>query len=232
VGLSNVRRQRALPARSNDSRTHRRLERRGAFRPDRLLVLVGQVTPTRQRDATTTSRTQLLGRSPSQRDPDHAAHSSDMLRSLRSRTRIQRVHIQVICSRRAAIPAHSSPRCSMSFEGPVGTYVNPGGHVHQLLTLKRAHGVRLRGHASSVATWFPGYEWRIAFCEGCGHHLGWRFAALSKEARPQHFWALRRCCVSQDLEAEAKRTRREQARRDVASLYPDVVQAHGGYQSG
>ena len=38
-----------------------------------------------------------------------------------------------------------------------------------------APGCRPAGPASSDFTWFPGFRWRIACCEGCRIHLGWSF---------------------------------------------------------
>ena len=38
---------------------------------------------------------------------------------------------------------------SMSREGPQGAFVNPGGHVHETLTLYRAKNLRLVGRPST-----------------------------------------------------------------------------------
>ena len=38
---------------------------------------------------------------------------------------------------------------SMSKEGPQGAFVNPGGHVHETLTLYRAKNLRLVGRPST-----------------------------------------------------------------------------------
>ena len=45
---------------------------------------------------------------------------------------------------------------SMATEGPLGAYVNPGGHVHETLTLYKANNLRLVGYASTEHSWFPG----------------------------------------------------------------------------
>lgn len=48
---------------------------------------------------------------------------------------------------------------SMSVEGPQGTYVNPGGFVHETLTLHKAEGLRcLNEDPSTEYSWFPGWE--------------------------------------------------------------------------
>lgn len=45
----------------------------------------------------------------------------------------------------------------MSVEGPQGTYCNPGGHVHEIVTLYKAHGMTLApDDPSTQYSWFPG----------------------------------------------------------------------------
>ena len=45
---------------------------------------------------------------------------------------------------------------SMSVEGPMSAYVNPGGYVHETLTVVHARGLRLIGNPSEEHSWFPG----------------------------------------------------------------------------
>lgn len=45
----------------------------------------------------------------------------------------------------------------MSSEGPVGTYVNSTGYVHEITTLFKAKGLALKGPAFTKYCWFPGY---------------------------------------------------------------------------
>lgn len=45
---------------------------------------------------------------------------------------------------------------SMATEGPLGAYVNPGGHVHETVTLYKANNLRLIGYPSTEHSWFPG----------------------------------------------------------------------------
>ena len=45
--------------------------------------------------------------------------------------------------------------------------MNPGGHVHDTLTLSRASNLRLVGRSSTEYSWFPGYAWTIIECLGC-----------------------------------------------------------------
>ena len=46
---------------------------------------------------------------------------------------------------------------SLSYEGPMGTYVNPHGAVHETLTVYKAKHLSLIGTASTQYSWFPGY---------------------------------------------------------------------------
>ena len=39
----------------------------------------------------------------------------------------------------------------------MGAYVNPGGHVHETLTVYNAEGLVLLGRPSTENSWFPGY---------------------------------------------------------------------------
>lgn len=47
----------------------------------------------------------------------------------------------------------------MSKEGPLGAYVNPGGYVHEIMTLLRTNGLALTGPAVKEYSWFPGYAY-------------------------------------------------------------------------
>ena len=45
---------------------------------------------------------------------------------------------------------------SMSREGPMGAFVNPGGYVHEMMTVMKAKGIREIGRSSAENSWFPG----------------------------------------------------------------------------
>ncbi|XP_021928619.1 protein cereblon isoform X2 [Zootermopsis nevadensis] len=93
---------------------------------------------------------------------------------------------------------------SMSVEGPQGTYVNPGGFVHETLTLHKAQGLQcLNEEPSTEYSWFPGYAWTIAECRYCQKHMGWKFTATQKLMKPQKFWGIcRRSIVTKLLTEE------------------------------
>jgi len=45
---------------------------------------------------------------------------------------------------------------SMSMSGPLSAYVNPGGHVHETVTVYQAKNLSLFGRPSTEHSWFPG----------------------------------------------------------------------------
>ncbi|XP_060079019.1 protein cereblon-like [Ylistrum balloti] len=84
---------------------------------------------------------------------------------------------------------------SLSIEGPLGAYVNPGGYVHETMTVHKAQNLNLIGRPSTEHSWFPGYAWTIAQCRRCNSHMGWKFTSTMKELKPQKFWGLTRSSV-------------------------------------
>ncbi len=48
---------------------------------------------------------------------------------------------------------------SMALEGPMGAYVNPGGHVHETFTVCKAQNLSLLGRPTTENSWFPGLVW-------------------------------------------------------------------------
>jgi len=47
---------------------------------------------------------------------------------------------------------------SMAKDGPLGMYVNPGGYIHEMITVYRAEGLKNVGGPSMENTWFEGSE--------------------------------------------------------------------------
>ena len=68
-------------------------------------------------------------------------------------------------------------------EGTTGAYVNPQGYVHQTVTLRSASNIMLMGSPEARDSWFPGFAWTIAYCSGCGNHMGWRFTPVPPRRR-------------------------------------------------
>ncbi|CAB3410079.1 unnamed protein product [Caenorhabditis bovis] len=70
-----------------------------------------------------------------------------------------------------------------------GQFVNPGGVVHDLITVREIRNYQFYGSAVQDFSWFPGYSWTIIQC-ACGTHIGWMFE--SRYLRPTTFYALSR----------------------------------------
>ena len=83
---------------------------------------------------------------------------------------------------------------SMSLKGPSASYVNPGGVVHEMLTVRTMEeGSWAEGsEPSEENSWFPGYAWTILLCGDCHGHLGWRFQSVRPSLRPALFFGLSR----------------------------------------
>ena len=47
----------------------------------------------------------------------------------------------------------------------------PGRSVHDMVTIKRALGLRPLGHPETAYSWFPGYAWTIVNCTICREHM-------------------------------------------------------------
>ena len=86
----------------------------------------------------------------------------------------------------------------MSVDGPVASYVNPGGHVHDTLTAKMAENVRAHGGPQTEHSWFPGYSWTMLSCKGCSRHKGWLFTATHRDLDPPKFYGLCRKGLQHD----------------------------------
>lgn len=80
----------------------------------------------------------------------------------------------------------------MSKQGVAGSYCNPSGFVHETLTVYRtiAKTTRTTTKGSKDFSWFPGYAWQIAVCNGCNSHVGWKFVATKRGYKPRKFYGL------------------------------------------
>jgi hypothetical protein len=52
---------------------------------------------------------------------------------------------------------------------------NPYGLEFQVGCFTEALGCSISGERVAADTWFPGFQWRLASCAECRHHLGWYF---------------------------------------------------------
>ena len=53
--------------------------------------------------------------------------------------------------------------------------INPQGHRFHIGCFRDASGCATLGEPTTRFTWFPGFAWSHALCNGCAQHLGWRF---------------------------------------------------------
>ncbi|KAE9587063.1 hypothetical protein Lal_00004469 [Lupinus albus] len=103
------------------------------------------------------------------------------------------------CKSCQTIIAERSDMLVMSSEGPLGAYVNPGGYVHEIMTLYKADGITPVGPSATEYSWFPGYAWTIAKCSTCKTQLGWLFTATKIKLKPSSFWGIRSCQVAEEI---------------------------------
>jgi hypothetical protein len=54
-------------------------------------------------------------------------------------------------------------------------FTNPDGLRFRILCFAVAPGTLGAGPSSEVWTWFVGFAWRAALCEGCLVHVGWSY---------------------------------------------------------
>lgn len=113
---------------------------------------------------------------------------------------------------------------SLSSEGPQGAFVNPGGHVHETLTLYRAKNLRLTGTPSTEYSWFPGYAWTIAECGRCFSHIGWKFTATSRQLVPDKFYGFSRRSIEARVQVpqqEEEHEGQDEEEEEVAEANPE-----------
>lgn len=55
------------------------------------------------------------------------------------------------------------------------TVFNPMGQVFVIRCFAEAWGIISPRDGHTEFSWFPGFQWRVALCGGCGVQLGWRY---------------------------------------------------------
>ena len=78
-------------------------------------------------------------------------------------------------------------------------FFNPEGVMMKVITLRATTNVRAMGVPTEEFSWFPGYAWTYAYCDGCRRQLGWRFTAVGA-AVPALFWGLLETAVQEQEE--------------------------------
>lgn len=69
-------------------------------------------------------------------------------------------------------------------------FVNPAGVECDFYTFFSCPGAISPGQATDAHTWFPGYQWSLAFCAHCFNHLGWHYERLSALQHSVEFWGI------------------------------------------
>lgn len=82
----------------------------------------------------------------------------------------------------------------------VQVYLNPGGYLHEVVTVTRTWNVVSDGEYTEEFTWFPGYAWCYLHCAACGAHVGWRYLG---NGPPSTFDGLRRVAILFDQPGES-----------------------------
>lgn len=84
---------------------------------------------------------------------------------------------------RACGHAVTRPEWQVTLDGQhVHHGVNPLGITYKVRLFSDAPGVQAMGTATSKATWFAGYAWRVVGCGECRDHLGWFYEGAGKPA--------------------------------------------------
>ncbi|KAK4786926.1 hypothetical protein SAY86_010759 [Trapa natans] len=95
--------------------------------------------------------------------------------------------------------AKRSDMLVMSSDGPLGAYVNPYGHVHEVMTFYKANGLIRIGRPTREYSWFPGYAWTVINCSSCETPMGWLFTATNDKLKPKMFWGIRSSQVADSV---------------------------------
>nr|XP_018906555.1 PREDICTED: protein cereblon-like [Bemisia tabaci] len=131
-----------------------------------------------------------------------AINDEQKLQILRTNNPIERLRLEynillksrfMCCSTCKNKIGMQSDMFSMSVDGPQGTFCNPNGYVHDVLTFYQVKGLHYGTHPPSLEfSWFPEYAWTVAYCDSCMNHLGWKFTATKDQLVPKTFWGIRR----------------------------------------
>ena len=70
------------------------------------------------------------------------------------------------------------------------SFVNPAGVLCNFTTFSDCENVLVHEDLYVEHSWFPGYGWRFVLCGTCHHHLGWKYDAVHREARPESFFGI------------------------------------------
>ncbi|KAF7639843.1 hypothetical protein Mgra_00000763, partial [Meloidogyne graminicola] len=112
-------------------------------------------------------------------------------RRLRMEWRIISQMSQIVCLSCLDFKCTINDIINLSVDANSTHFVNQGGFVHDLFTVRTIKNVEFIGEPSSEFCWFSGYEWTIMECSECGVHIGWRFTT-SNNLSPSQFFGISR----------------------------------------
>ncbi|CEG50202.1 Predicted ATP-dependent protease PIL, contains LON domain [Plasmopara halstedii] len=118
---------------------------------------------------------------------------------------LEQVEEDIFCAMCGFLIANTREIFSMTACGAAGgTFVNPGGHVFQVLTLRDVHRAHIFAGMtrSTEDSWFAGYAWSITHCNSCYQHLGWRFDRVDSDHLPATFFGFRRAALTRSRNSQ------------------------------
>ena len=83
---------------------------------------------------------------------------------------------QILCRRCGQLITSGKQRISVNGSHE-HTVANPEGISFHIGCFARVQGCLFVGQPTGEWSWFAGYAWSVAYCAGCGLHLGWRYSA-------------------------------------------------------
>jgi hypothetical protein len=83
---------------------------------------------------------------------------------------------QILCRRCGRYITSGKQRISVNGSHQ-HTFANPEGISFHIGCFARVQGCSFVGEPTGEWSWFRGYAWSVAYCAGCGLHLGWRYSS-------------------------------------------------------
>ena len=83
---------------------------------------------------------------------------------------------QILCRRCGRYITSGKQRISVNGSHE-HTFANPEGILFHVGCFARVQGCSFAGEPTGEWSWFMGYAWSVAYCAGCGLHLGWRYSS-------------------------------------------------------
>jgi len=70
------------------------------------------------------------------------------------------------------------------------SFINPSGILCNFITFEHCENVMVHRELYLEHSWFSGYGWRFLMCANCVLHLGWKYDAVTRIARPSNFYGV------------------------------------------